>query len=90
MQILTSLTIAYAVVLVIALALSLITIAALLWRISIAMGGIKRQLAAVRDATAPLPRQLGAVAEAVATASGAVAAARGDFEQSIDGVVQPV
>ena len=47
-------TIAYAIVLVLTLAATLITITVYLWRIAAVLGGIRRALVQVRERTAPL------------------------------------
>ena len=87
MRLLIWVTLGYAGVLVFALAVSLIAIAALLWRISIVLGGVNRALVRVRDETEPLQRQLGAVAVAVETASTALAGARVEFERALDALL---
>lgn len=58
MRILTWLTVIYLVVLVLALAVSLITIFVYLWRIGSALAAVKSALAEARDNTAPLAGHL--------------------------------
>ena len=58
MRLLTWLTVIYAVVLVLALAVSLITIFFYLWRIGSALAEVKRGLIQARDNTAPLQGHL--------------------------------
>jgi hypothetical protein len=83
MRLLIWVTLGYAGILVLALAVSLIAIAALLWRISISLTDVKHALAKVRDNTEPLQRQLGAVGGAVGAASAVFANARADFERAL-------
>ena len=58
MRLLTWLTVIYLVVLVLALALSLITIFFYLWRIGSALAAVKRGLIQARENTAPLAGHL--------------------------------
>ncbi len=58
MRLLTWLTVIYAVVLVLALAVSLITIFFYLWRIGSALAEVKRGLIQARENTAPLKGHL--------------------------------
>ncbi|MDQ3649563.1 MAG: hypothetical protein M3458_04640 [Acidobacteriota bacterium] len=58
MRLLTWLTVIYAVVLVLALAVSLITIFFYLWRIGSALAEVKRGLIQARENTAPLQGHL--------------------------------
>ena len=83
MRLLIWVSLAYAGILVFALAVSLIAIAALLWRISIVLRDVKNALTVVRDNTEPLQRQLGAVAGAVETASATLTAARANLEGAL-------
>jgi hypothetical protein len=52
-------TLAYAAILVLALAATLITIAVYLWRIAAALGSVRQALIEVRDRTMPLKQHLG-------------------------------
>jgi hypothetical protein len=70
MAFLTAVTLIYAVVLVVVLAVSLITILYYLWSIGTTLGKIRAGLVVVRDQTAPLPGHL----EAINGALGSVAA----------------
>jgi hypothetical protein len=58
MRILTWLTVIYAIVLVLALAVSLITICFYLWRIGSALAEVKRGLMQAQENTAPLAGHL--------------------------------
>ena len=79
---LTIVTVAYAVILVLVLAVSLITIAVLLWRVGTTLGQIAGGLQVVRQQTAPLGQHvdalngsLAAVSEGLQSAAGHLAAA---------------
>jgi hypothetical protein len=90
MRLLTWISVIYAAVLVLALALSLIAIAALLWRVSFTLGEARTSLLRVRDATQPLKRQLGGVADAVLSTQAAFATARAELERAFEIVLQPL
>ena len=82
MQLLTWLTVIYAGVLVGALALALISIATLLAWTSVMLRDARLALAAVRDHTAPLGPQFGAVKNGVDTIRPAIASAREHVDRS--------
>ena len=90
MRLLTWLSVAYAAILVAALALSLVAIAALLWRISFTLGEVRASLQRVRDDTAPLKRQLGVVTDAVLSTETAFATARSEIERAVEVVLHPL
>ncbi len=77
MRLLTWLTVIYAVVLVLALAVSLITICFYLWRIGSALAEVKRGLIQARENTAPLQGHLEFINGGLTSV--------GDGLQSVDG-----
>lgn len=89
MQLLIWLSLVYAAVLVLALAGSLLTIGALLWRANFVLRDVRNVLLRVRDDTAPLQRQLGALTDAVTGGAGALAGARSEFERAIEQRMHP-
>ena len=83
MRILTWLTVIYAGVLVVALAVALSTIAALLWKISGVLAAVQRALSEVAADTAPLQPQLSGVAEAVDATKESLRAAHDDLARGV-------
>ena len=90
MRLLTWLSVAYAAILVAALALSLVAIAALLWRIGFTLSEVRASLERVRDDTAPLKRQLGVVTDAVLSTETAFVTARSEIERAVEVVLHPL
>jgi hypothetical protein len=84
MRLLTYLTLGYAGLLVLALAVALITIGTLLWRISFALAEVQIALTRVRDDTSHLDPQLRAVKEAVTSTAASLAAARNAAAHAVD------
>jgi hypothetical protein len=87
MELLIWLTLIYAAVLVGALALALIAIAALLWWTSIMLRDARVALMSVRDHTAPLGAQLGAVNDAVGKIAESIASGRKHVDRSNEGLM---
>jgi hypothetical protein len=75
MPLLTWLTLSYAVVLILALAVTLGTIGLYLWRIGTALGEARAALEGVARQTEPLKRHFGTVGEPVAAVRAGVAEA---------------
>ena len=76
MTFLTWLTVIYALVLVVVLAVSLIAILYYLWSIGTTLGKIRAGLLVVRDQTTPLGGQIEAINGALGTVAGDLSAAR--------------
>ncbi len=76
---LTAATIVYALVLVVVLAASLITILYYLWSIGTTLGKIRDGLGVVRDQTAPLSSHVEAINGALAAAAGGLGGALEDL-----------
>ncbi|MBA2449629.1 MAG: RDD family protein [Chloroflexi bacterium] len=79
MAFLATVTLIYAIVLVLVLAVSLITILYYLWSIGTTLGKIRGGLELVRDQTAPLSGQLGAINGALASVAAGFSGALDDF-----------
>jgi len=76
---LTWVTVIYALILVLVLAASLITIFYYLWSIGTTLGKIREGLGIVRSQTAPLGGQIEAINGALGTVAGDLGAARDDL-----------
>jgi hypothetical protein len=76
---LTWVTVIYALVLVLVLAVSLITVLYYLWSIGTSLGKIRAGLGVVRDQTAPLAGQIEAINGALGVVAGDLSAARDDL-----------
>ena len=79
MGFLAAVTLVYAVVLVVVLALSLITILYYLWSIGTTLGKIRAGLELVRDQTAPLGGHLEAINGALGAVAGGLSGALDDL-----------
>jgi hypothetical protein len=79
MAFLTWVTVIYALVLVVVLAVSLIAILYYLWSIGTTLGKIRAGLGVVRDQTAPLGGQIEAINGALGTVAVDLSAARDDL-----------
>jgi hypothetical protein len=77
--VLTWATVIYAVILVLVLAASLITILYYLWSIGTTLGKIREGLGVVREQTAPLGGQIDAINGALGTVASDLSAARDDL-----------
>lgn len=86
---LTWATLMYAIVLVLALAVSLIAILYYLWSIGTTLGKIRAGLLVVRDQTAPLGGHVEAINGALGTVAGDLSAARDDL-LAVDGALAQV
>jgi hypothetical protein len=78
-EFLTAATLVYALILVVALAVSLSTILYYLWSIGTTLGRIRAGLGVVRDQTAPLGGQVTAINDALGQTAGGLARAREDL-----------
>ena len=86
---LTWVTVIYALVLVVVLAISLIAILYYLWSIGTTLGEIRAGLLVVRDQTAPLGGQVEAINGALGTVATDLTAARDDL-LAVDGALTQV
>src|SRR5436305_10589863 len=87
--VLTWVTVIYALVLVVVLAVSLIAILYYLWSIGTTLGKIRAGLLLVRDQTAPLGGQVEAINGALGVVAGDLSAARDDL-LAVDGALAQV
>ena len=86
---LTWVTVIYALVLVVVLAVSLIAILYYLWSIGTTLGKIRAGLLVVRDQTAPLGGQVEAINGALGAVAGDLSTARDDL-LAVDGALAQV